>query len=245
MEKDAARLSRDGKNDSEAKKQYKIRGTKVVSPYPPELTPGETRLVFALQKFFQPEMILADYYLPKQDQETGRNRERVVSTADLVQIDCLALDRRGIFVFESKDYLGWIYAHGERVHWTQVSAYGKNKHQFYNPIQQNEAHIAALRGVSGVDVPIYSVVVFGREATLRIRENIPENCWVLTQRDLYNWAGAVALEEKLTEAEVRSLRARLEVGRVNPTTLTREEHVAEVQDLAMRGERNALSKGWI
>lgn len=219
------------------KEQYAIRGTKVKSPYPAQLTPAEVRLVFVLQKFFQPEMILADYYLPKLT--AGRKAENVATMADLVQIDCLAIDRRGVFVFESKDYVGWIYAHGERVHWTQVSGYGKNKHQFYSPVKQNMAHIKALRELCGEEVPIFSWVVFGREATLKVVENMPEDCRVVRQTELRAALTELNLAEKLSESELMGLRGCLEAGRINPTTLTRMEHVAEVREVAEREVGNA------
>ena len=101
---------------------YKIQGTKIWSPYPVELTPGERRLLFSLQRFFDSEMIFADFYLPKVDRVEKTGTARVMAAADLLQIDGLAVNENGVFVFESKDYVGWIYGHGERIHWTQVAA---------------------------------------------------------------------------------------------------------------------------
>ncbi len=97
---------------------YKISGTEVTSPYPVELTPAETRLVFSLQKIFNPENIIVDGYFPKPDSKPNANhiKNYVVSDAELLQIDCLTIDERGIFVFESKGHLGWIYGHGDRIH---------------------------------------------------------------------------------------------------------------------------------
>lgn len=167
---------------------YKVRGTKVVSPYPVSLTPAEYRLVFSLQKYFAPEMIWADYYLPKTRTSELHSRnvaEAGLTRADLLQIDCIAVNQKGVFVFESKDYVGWIYGHGDRVHWTQVSAYGQNKHQFYNPIRQNMGHVKAVRELCGEDMPIYSVIVFGREATLKVLTDVPEGCIICTQTELY------------------------------------------------------------
>lgn len=50
--------------------KYKIRGTKVVMPYSPELTPAECRLVFGLQKIFDSRYIMVDVYLPKPDSKS-------------------------------------------------------------------------------------------------------------------------------------------------------------------------------
>lgn len=202
----------------------KIRGTMVTSPYPVQLTPAEYRLVFSLQKIFPPEQIIADCYLPKPD---SNRTNHTVSDASLIQIDCLAIDRRGIFVFESKDYVGWIYGHGDRVRWTQVSAYGQNKHQFYSPVRQNAAHIKALRAVTP-HVPIHSVIVFGREATLKILADIPDDCLVTTQGNLRTKLTNFDSPATLTEAEVRQQLSTIKAARVTPSRITRDEHVAEI-----------------
>lgn len=213
--------------------EYKIRGTKVVTPYPAQLTPGEVRLIFGLEKIFLADRIFADCYFPKVDPKLGVRR--VVTKADLVQIDCMVVDESGVYVFESKDYVGWIYAHGKRVHWTQVSGYGKNKHQFYSPVRQNESHIAAVRTAIGKEVPIYSVVVFGREATLKVVEDLPENCIVCTQAEIRNIMSRMSQEKCLDTAQAEELRQAVRRGLVNPDGVVRTEHIEEVQEIAGEG----------
>ena len=213
--------------------EYKIRGTKVVTPYPAQLTPGEVRLIFGLEKIFLADRIFADCYFPKVDPKLGVRR--VVTKADLVQIDCMVVDESGVYVFESKDYIGWIYAHGKRVHWTQVSGYGKNKHQFYSPVRQNESHIAAVRTVIGKEVPIYSVVVFGREATLKVVEDLPEECIVCTQAEVRNIMSRMSQEKCLDTAQVEELCQAVRRGLVNPDGVVRTEHIEEVQEIAGEG----------
>lgn len=213
--------------------EYKIRGTKVVTPYPAQLTPGEVRLIFGLEKIFLAERIFADCYFPKVDPKLGVRR--VVTKADLVQIDCMVVDESGVYVFESKDYVGWIYAHGKRVHWTQVSGYGKNKHQFYSPVRQNESHIAAVRTAIGGEVPIYSVVVFGREATLKVVEDLPENCIVCTQAEIRNIMGRMSQEKCLDLPQVEELCQAARRGLVNPDGVVRTEHIEEVREIAGGG----------
>lgn len=76
------------------------------------------------------------------------------------QIDHVYINKRGIWVIETKNYKGKIYGkpHGER--WTQSLLYGKETHTFYNPLKQNETHIGVLRSYLGKDAPLRSVVVF-------------------------------------------------------------------------------------
>ena len=56
-------------------------------------------------------------------------------------------------------------------YWTQVIY--KRKEKFYNPIWQNSGHIKALQEYlqdTLSDVPIYSVIVFGKQATLKFNK---------------------------------------------------------------------------
>jgi len=214
--------------------EYKIRGTKVVTPYPARLTPGEARLVFSLEKVFSPGRILADCYFPKAEAELGKSK--VVTQADLVQVDALVVDESGVYVFESKDYVGWIYAHGERAYWTQVSGYGENKQQFYSPVRQNAAHLAAVRAIVG-EVPIFSVIVFGRETTLKVVEGLPENCIVCTQAEIRQVMARRRQEQCLRETRAEELYRVVRRGLVNPDGVVRAEHVEEVQAAAEYRQR--------
>lgn len=84
------------------------------------------------------------------------------------QIDHLIVSPYGVFIIETKGYKGWILGGEESEYWTQVIY--KSKHQFYNPIRQNEGHIRFLRRLfngSG-DIPLISVVVFNNSADLKV-----------------------------------------------------------------------------
>lgn len=78
------------------------------------------------------------------------------------QIDLAVTIPQGIIVFEVKDYSGWIFGNGSSKYWMQILAFGEEKHQFYNPILQNRAHIEALRKLlpGNPDVPIFNIIVF-------------------------------------------------------------------------------------
>jgi len=78
------------------------------------------------------------------------------------QIDVVMATDAGIFVFEVKDYSGWIFGTGNQKNWTQVMGYGQYKYPFYNPVLQNRKHVSDLRQQlpQFQDVPFYSVVVF-------------------------------------------------------------------------------------
>ncbi len=74
--------------------------------------------------------ILCNIYLPKLRGGT-------------TEVDLASVNTKGIFVYESKNYSGWIYGSEENRYWTQVIKGGK-KSKFYNPIIQNKGHIKAM-----------------------------------------------------------------------------------------------------
>lgn len=198
---------------------YKIRGTKVTSPYPVKLTPAETRLIFVLQKYFAPENILADVYFPT----TGRS-------TNMIQIDCLAINQQGIFVFESKDYGGWVFGNGKQRYWTEVTSYGQAKHQFYNPIMQNASHIRAIADLIPTEFTIYSVIVFGTDTTLKNISNIPDHCLVCTHPQILHLLQQISSPHLLQATEIACLRQSLEQARVYPNAVLRNDHTTEIQE---------------
>jgi len=85
----------------------------------------------------------------------------------------------GIIVFEVKDYSGWIFGKGNQDQWTKVLAFGRDKYKFYNPIKQNNSHIAHLRKALGENVPFYSIIVFAGTCELRDISFVPEGTFIV------------------------------------------------------------------
>ena len=89
------------------------------------------------------------------------------------QIDLLVINKKGLFVFEIKDFSGWIFGNEDNSEWTQVFSVGKNrtkKFKFKNPVKQNDNHIKTLKHLlnkNGHYYPIFNVVIFGENATLK------------------------------------------------------------------------------
>ncbi len=83
------------------------------------------------------------------------------------EIDLLMIHEKGIFVFESKNYSGWIFGNAEQLNWTQ-SLRGGQKNQFYNPIRQNRTHIKALADYLGLPEDAFmSYIIFSERCTLK------------------------------------------------------------------------------
>ena len=81
----------------------------------------------------------------------------------------------GIYVFESKNYSGWIFGDEKGKNWTQVLE-NKQKNHFYNPVWQNNGHITALKYATGFHNPeLYkSHIVFSERCTLKkVNVNLP------------------------------------------------------------------------
>ena len=100
---------------------------------------------------------LFNLYLPK---ERGGTTE----------IDVLLIAPQGVFVFESKNYSGWIFGSEKSRFWTQSLPAGRrksHKERFLNPIMQNELHARCLKKVIGSDAPLRSVIVFSDNCELK------------------------------------------------------------------------------
>ena len=111
---------------------------------------SERKVVLKLLKIgINPKAIFHDLYIKKPNGE-------------YTQIDVAVATKAGIIIFEVKDYSGWIFGNEHQKYWTQLLAYGKEKHRFYNPVMQNAGHIQAIRQclLQNPGIPIYSVIVF-------------------------------------------------------------------------------------
>jgi len=78
--------------------------------------------------------------------------------------------KKCIFVFESKNYSGWIFGSENQKNWYQTLPKGRgrsHKEYFYNPIMQNRSHIKHLKAFLGEQVPMRSIVVFSDRCTLK------------------------------------------------------------------------------
>lgn len=104
---------------------------------------------------------LKNVYVPREDGSTS-------------EIDLIYITRKGFFVIESKNYSGYIFGDERRQEWTSTLYAGKgwyggnkvNKYKFYNPVWQNNTHIAALKRYLG-DISAISIIVFGDNCELK------------------------------------------------------------------------------
>lgn len=135
------------------------------------------------------------------------------------QIDHVVVSRYGLFVIETKNYKGWIFADANSRKWTQVNY--KQKHQFQNPLRQNYAHVCALAEL--LDLPkekIHGVVCFMGDA--KFKKGIPEG--VFLEGRFINHIKSFQTPI-LSESEVSDLIRRIESGRLERGFKTNRAHV--------------------
>lgn len=112
---------------------------------------GEKVVSALLRKHFTEKSgyyILDDVYLPDGDATT--------------QIDHLVVSRYGVFVIETKNWGGTVYASAADKNWTVF--YGRSKKSVQNPLRQNFKHMKIFSEITGIpeNVIIPLIVVCGR-----------------------------------------------------------------------------------
>jgi hypothetical protein len=136
-------------------------------------TRSERKLVLKLLKYGIPsQTIFHDLYVEKRKRRYA-------------QIDLVVPTSVGVLVFEVKDYSGWIYGN-DSPRWTQVLAYGREKHRFYNPIMQNSKHIIDLKKKLSQfeNIPFFSIIVFYGDSVIKDFGHVPYRTFIIKPRSL-------------------------------------------------------------
>lgn len=110
------------------------------------------------------------------------------------EIDTIMIDPHGVFVFESKNYSGWIFGDADSKRWCQCLRSGRcgsQKEYFYNPIMQNNGHIKALQSyfsqynISKEKIPMHNLVAFSDRCDLKgdlsLNKHITHRCRLNTK----------------------------------------------------------------
>jgi len=144
---------------------------------------------------------LFNIYLPKSNDETS-------------EIDVLMITHKGIFVFESKNYSGWIFGSDTQKYWYQTLPKGRgrsHKEKFYNPILQNNTHIKYLKSLIGNDIPIYSVITFSERCTLKKLEVDTTKVSVINRNQVRGLVKSISdnKEPILTDNQIEELYQKL------------------------------------
>jgi len=141
------------------------------------------------------------------------------------QVDHILVSRFGVFVIETKDYSGWIFANAKHSTWTQV--FYRRKSKFQNPIHQNFKHVRAVQDLLDFlpSDAVKSVVVFAGDA--EFKTEIPFG--------VFSISGLIDYLQDATENEVMSLNrvhfcvGRIEAARLAISDMTDVEHVQNLE----------------
>ena len=147
-----------GYNQYKTSNYYHSTNNSYLSVYFDKGLNGEYSLYQYLQPFESMGCkFLFNLYIPKDNGKTS-------------EIDVIMFHYKGLFVIESKNYSGWIFGNENNKQWTQTLPVGRgrsHKEHFYNPIMQNATHIRAVRKYISDTIPIYSVIAFSDNCTLK------------------------------------------------------------------------------
>lgn len=173
---------------------------------------GEALLTHLLQTYFGSP----DYHL--------MNHITLQLKKGTTQIDHILVSRFGVFVIETKDYKGWIFANAKDAKWTQVLF--RLKFRFQNPILQNSRHVSAVHDLLDFLPPgaIKSVVVFTGKA--EFKTEVPHGVFYVSGVTDYLREQTV---EVMSFKQMESCVGRLETVRLAISGKTDVEHVQSLE----------------
>ena len=141
---------------------------------------GEQIVFLSLtKKLHIPEnQIFRNVYIPTENNKTS-------------EIDFIVVSKKGLFVFECKNYYGNIYGDAKRKKWVQYA--GRKKSYFYSPLLQNRTHCKNLKAFLAEseyeNIPIISLVTTITRGNWKFKNLGPDdhilgyNCHL---QDIYN-----------------------------------------------------------
>jgi hypothetical protein len=121
---------------------------------------------------------LFNVYIPKENGGT-------------TEIDVLMICSKGLFVFESKNFSGWIFGDESQNNWYQTLPADGRRKVFYNPVLQNRSHIHHLRMFLGEQVPVHSIIVFSERCTLKSVQLHSNDVCVINRYHLFPMVTAI------------------------------------------------------
>jgi hypothetical protein len=174
-------------------------------------------LTFRILEKLGEENILTNIYLPVKNNET-------------TEIDLLAVNEKGIFVFESKNYSGWIFGDEKSKMWTQTLQ-NKQKFKLYNPIWQNKAHISAINNYlnESYSNSFYSFIIFSERCELKKVNYTPHALSVIKRNQLiYEYKRCLeTMPRKLMQYDIQLIYNLLK-ERTLANDETKKKHIKNV-----------------
>ena len=163
--------------------------------------------------------VITNVYVPKENDET-------------TEIDALYITPKGLIVLENKNYSGYIFGSEENLKWTVTLPAGRKieKHQFYNPIRQNNTHIKYLRAYINEEIKVFSVVTFSNRGELKNITVKSSDIYVINHVHLYGILGKIRKNnpDLLTDSEIEAIYSKiLQLTKVSRKT--KQKHVNDIK----------------
>ena len=117
---------------------------------------GEKSTKAIVKKIKECEYVLTNLYIP-------------TAKGGVTEIDLVAFTNRGLLVFETKNVSGTIYGDEDSDQW-YAEVHNQNNY-FYSPLKQNATHVKYLDRVVGLNIPIYSIIVFSDRCSVEYLPN--------------------------------------------------------------------------
>ena len=184
---------------------------------------------------------LYNCYLPKENGET-------------TEIDVLMIHKSGVYVFESKNYSGWIFGSEHQKNWTQTLPSGRKSHKehFLNPIMQNKLHINYLEKQIGETVPLHSIIVFSERCTLKKIDVENPNIFVIKRDDVNRTVKRInsSIGILISQSRVDEIYAQL-YPFTHVTNEMREKHIFDINNahrehaIAQSDKRDELENNYV
>ena len=196
-----------------------------VGRYGEKLTERELKIV---NLFGRKGKTLRNLYLPADKGETS-------------EIDLVYITQKGIFVFESKNYSGWIFGDEQEQYWTAMLP-NRQKNRFYNPIRQNKTHMKWLGQYLGPTVPLFSIIVFSERCELK-KVTVTDPAVRVIQRD---WTYAAVRKiwdsapDVLTDEEVNRLYEEL-IILTSVDEAVKAAHIRSIQNRFQQEPQTAVT----
>ena len=166
---------------------------------------------------------LFNLYVPKNNGET-------------TELDVVLLHESGIYVFESKNYSGWIFGTESQQYWTQTLPTGRgssHKTKFYNPIMQNEGHLKWLQTfLADQTLPFYSYIVFSDRCTLKNVTLTSGKHYVVNRYNLFH-----AVQQNIAKAGIQLSSGKIDelFEKLYPLTQINEaEKIIHIRNIQQR-----------
>ena len=159
--------------------------------------------------------ILRNVYVPTADGKTS-------------EIDLLVVSKKGLLVFECKNYSGNIYGNANRNKWIQYL--GKKKSYFYNPFMQNRSHVKHLKKYleSFGDLPAIPMVTTISAGKWKVKNYGPED-YLLGYNSHLKDILAKTPDSELMAQHFKGIMSKLQ-PLSRPDDTVRQEHIEQIKN---------------